>query len=307
MAAQPGKGAMMAPPTESRRRWTWLDTILIALVVIVIATIAWRAQTVLNYRWNWGPVWNFVIRWDPERQTYVANLILQGLATTVRVSVWSALVAAIIGLAMGLARVSKSLFLRLVSRTYVEMVRNIPPLVFLFVVFFFLSSQIVPALGIEPWVRTLSPDARWWIALLVGPPEFLPAVLSAVVCLGLFEGAYVTEIVRAGIQSVPRGQTEAGLAAGLTPNATLRHIVLPQALSNMTPPLAGQFISLVKDSSIVSLVSVQDLTFLGSEVAGTTSRVFETWIIVAVLYFCLCFSLSMLFRQLEARAKTGRQ
>lgn len=289
-----------------RRRWTALDTILLVAVAAAAAFIAWRAQTQLAYGWNWAPVWGFVVRFDPERQQWVANLILQGLATTLRVSIWAALVAAVVGLAMGLARVSRSLFLRLVARSYVELVRNLPPLVFLFVVFFFLTSQIAPALGIEAWLRTLSPDARWWIATLIGPPEFLPAVLSAIVCLGLFEGAFVAEIVRAGIQSVPKGQSEAGAALGLSRFQTLRTIVLPQALGAMTPPLAGQFISLVKDSSIVSLVSIQDLTFLGNEVAGTTSRVFETWIIVAALYFAVCFSLSTLFGRLEARARRAR-
>ena len=297
---------MMAPPAAPRRRWTTLDTVLVVVVAALVAIVAWRAESVLAYRWNWAPVWGFVVRFDPTSQQWVANLILQGLATTLRVSFWAALVAGAVGLVMGLARVSKRLFFRLVARTYVEFVRNMPPLVFLFVVFFLLTSQIAPALGIEPWARSLGPDARWWMATLVGPPEFLPAVLSAIVCLGLFEGAYVAEIVRAGIQSVPKGQTEAGQALGLSPLATTRHVVMPQALANMTPPLAGQFISLVKDSSIVSLVSVQDLTFLGSEVAGTTNRLFETWILVAALYFLVCFSLSLAFGRLEARARAAR-
>jgi polar amino acid transport system permease protein len=221
--------------------------------------------------------------------------------TTLRVSFWAALIAAAVGALMGVARTSRAMFPRLVAGAYVETVRNVPPLVFIFVFYFFATSQLIPALGVEDWLRTRSPETQSAITWLFGPPQHAAGVVAAILCLGLFEGAYVTEIVRAGIQSLPRGQWEAAGALGLSRVRTLRLVVLPQAVARVVPPLAGQGISLVKDSSIVSLVSVQDLAFLGNEVAATTGRVFETWLVVALLYFLLCARLSLGAARLERR------
>jgi polar amino acid transport system permease protein len=289
------------PPAPRRRRLGPIDAVIVAVLLAVIAYVIWRAQTVLRYDWNWAPVWGFVIRYDAAQDSWVPNLILKGLWTTIRISVWAGLLAAIFGGLMGIARVSRSLFLNLVARSYVELIRNVPPLVFIFVFYFFLTSQIVPLLGVDVWVRTASPEARAAVDLLLGPPQFLPALLSAVLCLALFEGAYVTEVVRGGIESIDKGQWEASRSLGLTRGRTLRLVILPQAIQRTIPPLAGQFISLIKDSSIVSLISIQDLTFMGNEVAATTTRVFESWTIVALLYFGLCFALSRQFARLEVR------
>ncbi len=117
----------------------------------------------------------------------------------------------------------------------------------------------------------------------------------------MFEGAYVTEIVRAGIEAVPKGQWEAARALGMHPGQVMGEVVLPQAIQKMIPPLAGQFISLIKDSSLISLISIQEMTFTGTELAVSSGRVFEVWLTVAALYFLLCFGLSRLFRRLERR------
>lgn len=283
-----------------RASLTWVDTVVFVCLAACGAYVVWRANTVLHYHWNWGPVWSFIVRFDPQ-YGWIPNLILQGLFTTIRVSIWAGLAAAALGLVMGVCRIARNLFCRLIARSYVEFIRNIPPLVFIFIVYFFVASQVMPALGVEAWVRTASPDTLGAIALLLGPPQHLPALLSAILCLALFEGAYVTEIVRAGIQSIDKGQWEAGRSLGLSFIRVMRLVILPQAVGRVVPPLAGQFISLIKDSSIVSLVSIQDLTFLGNEVAATTTRVFEVWITVAGLYFGLCFALSVAFGRLERR------
>jgi polar amino acid transport system permease protein len=122
----------------------------------------------------------------------------------------------------------------------------------------------------------------------------------------MFEGAYITEIVRAGIQSVNEGQREAGESLGLSKYEIARFIILPQALRRILPPLAGQFISLIKTSAIVSLISIQELTFLAGEVANSTGRLFEVWILVAGMYFVLCFVCSVAFQRLETRWGIGQ-
>jgi polar amino acid transport system permease protein len=294
------------PAAAARRpRFTWLDAVLLAAVVLAVGYVAWRAGSVLHYRWDWSRIPPYLVRFDETKQRWVTNLLVDGLFTTIRVSIWSALLAAIFGTVMGLARVSKRLLPRLIGGAYVELVRNIPPLVFVFVFYFFITSQITPLLGIDALVRSASPSTLATIDLLFGPPRFLPAVVSAILCLALFEGAYVTEIIRAGVISIEKGQWEAAAAVGLSRLRTLRLVILPQAIQRVTPPLANQFISLVKDSSIVSLISIQELTFLGNEVAASTSRVFEVWIVVAAMYFLLCWGLSIGFGRLERRMDRG--
>ncbi len=289
-----------------RPRFTWLDAVLLAAVGIAVGYVAWRAGSVLHYRWDWSLIPTYLMRFDETRQRWVANLLIEGLFATVRVSIWSALLAAVFGTVMGLCRVSKRLLLRLIGGFYVELIRNIPPLVFIFVFYFFITSQVTPLLGIDAFVRSASPSTLATIDLLFGPPRFLPAVISAILCLALFEGAYVTEIIRAGVASIEKGQWEAAAAMGLSRLRTLRLVILPQAIQRVTPPLASQFISLVKDSSIVSLISIQELTFLGSEVAASTSRVFEVWIVIAAMYFLLCWGLSYGFERLERRMSRDR-
>ena len=115
----------------------------------------------------------------------------------------------------------------------------------------------------------------------------------------MFEGAFVGEIVRAGIQSIPKGQHEGALSIGMSRYQELRYIVMPQALMRVLPPLANQFITLIKDSAIISLISVQELTYKTVEVVSSTRLIFEAWITTAAFYFVLCFGLSMLFRKLE--------
>jgi len=291
--------------TRRRYRLTGLDLGLVGAVAAVIAYLVWRAEAVVKYRWNWGLVAPYIIRYDEAQHRWVANLLLQGLAETIRIAIWAGLFALIIGVVMGLCRLSHNLLLRLIARSYVELIRNIPPLVFIFVFYFFLTGQVTPFLGIDQFVRTASPGMLAVIDALFGQPRFFPAVVSALICLSLFEGAYVTEIVRAGVQSIEKGQWEAAASVGMSRLLTLRLVVLPQAIQRVVPPLAGQFISLVKDSSIVSLISIQELAFLGSEVSASTGRVFEVWIIVSALYFVVCFGLSLAFGKLERRLARG--
>ena len=290
-----------------RRKLTKVDFTLFAGVILLVVYAVYQVNDVLVYKWNWGRVTNFVIRFDKDSGTYVANLLLHGLATTLRLAVWGTVLATIIGLIMGYWRTCENLTLRIISRCYVELIRNIPPVVFIFIFFFFISSQIFPALGFD----NINPDSplvdNAIFRIMFGDPALLSNFLAGMVCLAMFEGAYITEIVRAGIQSIPKGQWEASRAIGLSPFNVLRDIILPQALRKILPPLAGQFITLIKDSAIVSLISIQELTFLATEVAASTTKVFETWILVGAMYFVLCYGFALLFAWLERRAAKNRR
>ena len=287
-------------------RLGWMDYVVFAILIAAVAYVWYRVDSVLEYRWDWAVIPHYLYRWDEEQQRWVANLLMQGLYTTIRLALWSIVLAALIGVVFGIMRTSRRLFPRLLSRVYVELIRNVPPLVFIFIFYFFISSQIMPLLGIEELVRSASPETLTWLEFLFGPPKLISNVISGVICLAMFEGAYVTEIVRAGIQSIPKTQTEAGLSIGLSRLKLMRYVILPQAVQRVVPPLAGQFITLVKDSSIVSLISIQELTFLAIETAVSTTRVFEVWITVAGLYFCVCYFCALLFDWMERRMAVDR-
>ncbi len=288
-------------------RFGWLDALILAIVFGLIGYVLYRAHSHFNYHWDWRLIPGYFLRYDAEQGHWVMNLLGQGLLSTIRLTFWGSLLAALIGVVMGICRVSSSLFLRLISRTYVELIRNIPPLVFIFIFYFFISGQIMPVLAIEDRIADAGPIAVSAITWLFGSPELLPNFLSGLICLALFEGAYVTEIVRAGIEAIPKSQWEAAWALGLRSRRVMGHIILPQAVQKVIPPLAGQFISLIKDSSLISLISIQELTFAGTELAVSSGRVFEVWLTIAALYFLLCFSLAQLFRWLERRLSRHRR
>lgn len=282
------------------RRFTALDALLLLLGGILLGYLFYRTQLQFHYRWDWQAIPGYIVRHDEERG-WVLNLLGQGLLSTVRLSIYGGLLAALIGTVIGIWRVADSLFLRLTSRAYVELIRNLPPLVFIFIFYFFISDQLMPLLNLEQRIADSSPEVRNLLGWLFGAPELLSNFLAGLLCLALFESAYVAEIVRAGMQAVPSGQTEAAQALGMNQQQVLRYILLPQALHKMAPALLGQFISLIKDSALISLISIQELTFSGTELAVSSGRVFEIWLTVAALYFVLCFGLARGFRFVERR------
>jgi polar amino acid transport system permease protein len=172
-----------------------------------------------------------------------------------------------------------------------------------FIFYYFLGNQITRALGIARAVSRAGPGALSVLELFFADPKRLPEFLSAIITLGIYEGAYVTEIIRAGIGSVHRGQWEAAYALGLSRSAQYRYVILPQALKSILPALAGQFISAIKDSAIVSVISIGELTFQGLELMAATYRTFEVWIVIMVLYFLLTSICSFAARRIELRLR----
>ncbi|MEP0964035.1 MAG: amino acid ABC transporter permease [Roseobacter sp.] len=282
------------------KRLHWLDYLILAVLVVGAVTVAFRVNGTLNYDWRWEKIPNYLFRYREDQERWIANLLIQGLVATIRISIYASVLALIFGLVLGVARCSANLTIRMLARTYLEFLRNVPPVVVIFIFFFFLSEQLISALNMESWARGIArqEDNGVW-EFFFGDMRRFPALISGVIVLGLFQSAFVGEIVRAGIQSVDKGQREAALSIGMSPFQELRYIVLPQALRKVLPPLANQFINLVKDSSLVSLISVPDLTFKTVELVASTRMIFEAWLVAAAFYFVICFGLSMLFRRLE--------
>lgn len=286
-------------PGTTKPKFRWVDALIMSALAVVLIYVFFQVGNVLNYQWKWNALPRFFLRFDPKTLSWVPNLLLLGLLTTIRLAIWGSFVAITVGTCIGLMRVVPSLTLRLIGGTYVELIRNIPPLVFIFIFYFFLSSQLVPLTGIEPALRKASPTTLSIINLLFGDPKLLTAFLPAAIALGLFTAGYISEIIRGGVQSIGPGQWDAAKALGLNWRKTMRLIVLPQALARVWAPLANELILLVKYSSLASLVSVPDLTFQANQVGVTTRGMFEVWLVVAAMYFIICFGLATIFRRLE--------
>lgn len=287
---------------EFQRRWGRFDTALLILVLLFAVYLGYRVVYGLEYRWSWQVIPQYLLRYDAQAG-WLPGLLVQGLLTTIRLSFWSLLLALPLGVFIGLLRISLHLFNRLLGGVYVTLLRNLPPLVLVFIFFFFVSDQILPLFDVAGWVRTLPNGAQQLILLLVAPTAQLEVFIAAAVTLALFESAYVAEIVRAGINSIEIGQWEAARALGMRRWQLLRTVILPQALQRMIPPLAGQTISTIKDSAIVAVISVQELTFRGMELMASTYLTFEVWITVTALYFFLTYSCSLLAGRLEMRLR----
>ena len=282
------------------RRFTWIDAALLAVLAAFAAYVWIQIDGRLNYVWRWEIIPAYMFRFDEAEGRWVANLFVTGFLTTLRICIYASVLALIFGVILGLARTASNLTVNLLARTWLECLRNVPPVVVVFIFYFFLSEQLISAFGIEQWAREVAQgdNARIW-EFFVGDPRLLPVLLSGTLVLALFESAFVGEIVRAGLESVDPGQKEAARALGMGSLHELRFVVLPQAMRKALPPMANQFITLVKDCSIVSLISVQELTYRTVELVSSTRAVFEAWITTAAFYFVLCFGLSLLFRRLE--------
>ena len=279
-------------------RFTWIDYLILLLITGTAVFVFYRIKAGLNYKWRWEVLPQYIIRKNTTGSGFVPGLLLQGFFVTLKISVWSTLAATVIGTVMGIIRSGSGIFSKISGWLYVQVIRNIPPLVLVFIFYFFFSSYFIEFFRIEQWTDSLSPAGGRILSVLFVPPSLFSSFISAVITMSIYEGAYITEIVRAGINSVASGQWEASRALGLSGNQILKYIVLPQALKNILPPLAGQFISAIKDSAIVSVISIQELTFQGLEIMASTYLTFEIWITITILYFLMTFTCSIAFEKL---------
>ncbi|MBW2028147.1 MAG: amino acid ABC transporter permease [Deltaproteobacteria bacterium] len=240
---------------------------------LLLAAITWliaRGTDVLGYNWQWYRVPGYIFTYGSDG--FRAGPLLQGLVVTFKITGLSLILAMVFGLVTALFRLSQSFAASALARIYMEVTRNTPLLVQLFFIYFVMG----PVLGISRF-------------------------FSAVLALSLFEGAYASEIFRAGIVSIQKGQWEAAYSLGLSGYSTYRYIILPQALRRVLPPLTGQAISLVKDSALVSTIAVYDLTMRGQEIIADTYLAFEIWFAVAGIYLIITVALSICVALMERR------
>lgn len=226
----------------------------------------------LEYNWQWYRVKSFLFIF--ENGEFTRGLLLDGLLITLKISSISLVLSFVFGFLSAFARLSSSPLLRFVSWCYVETIRNTPLLIQIFLMYFVIS-----------------------------PVFNISAFFSAVIALSLFEGAYSSEIIRSGIINIPKGQYEAAQSIGLSVPGIYIKIIIPQMLRQTLPMLAGQSVSLIKDSALVSTISIYDLTMQGQRIVSETFLTFEIWFTVAVCYLVITASLSFFIRRFENKLK----
>jgi len=254
-------------PWEPKPRFS-LASFLKRVIVTGAITIGifWflYAQASESYFFHWKILWEY------------RNPFWQGFIVTIKVSSVTLVLAIIFGVLIGMARISRFTLLSDLAFTYVEVLRNIPLLVIIMLVYYGIGA-IVP----------------------------MHRFLAAVLALTLFEASFIAEIVRAGIQSIDKGQTWAGRSLGFSSTQTMKYIILPQAIRRIIPALAGQFVTVIKDSSLVSVISLVDITLTGKQVMTTTMAALESITFIALFYFVLCVVLSFFTKYLEMRLRVS--
>ena len=234
-----------------------------ALVFLLVTLLFYFSFSHLDTNWNWSAVYKY-------RHNFFA-----GWFTTLWISLASLSLSTLIGLFAALGHRSSFLFWRYLSKVYVELIRGTPLLVQILIFWYVIGHAI-------------HLENRYF---------------SGILALSIFSGAYISEIIRAGIESIGKSQLESAKAIGLTPLQIDRYVILPQAMRQTLPPLAGQFVSLIKDSSLLSVISISEFTFNAQETASATYSNFECYIPLAIGYLLLTLPISIATRWLENRTR----
>jgi len=262
--------AAVAPASTWKRlyRSPWRDILQFGLLIALLVWLITLSSSRMGYNWQWYRVPRYLV--EKQAGRLQAGPLLEGLAFTLRISIVSLGLSLAVGLLVALLRLSESLMGGILSRLYLEVIRNTPLVVQMYLAYF-----------------------------VVGPIVGLGRFGSAVLALTLFEGSYMSEILRAGITSLHRGQWEAAHSLGLSTADTYRFVILPQALRRLLPPLTSEVVSLIKNTSLVSLVSLADLSMQARVIAADTFLTFEIWFTTALIYLLVMVPLAFLARWLE--------
>ncbi|AUH53061.1 amino acid ABC transporter permease [Chromobacterium sp. ATCC 53434] len=238
----------------------------------------------MNYHWDWG------IFFKPTgvgSEIYL-NWFVSGFGWTLAVALSGWIIALSLGTVVGVLRTLPNRWVAGIATAYVELFRNVPLLVQLFV-WYFLVPDMLPE-GAQIWFKQdLSPITSQF--------------LSVVVCLGLFTAARVAEQVRTGIEALPRGQRNAAMAVGFSLGQTYRHVLLPQAMRIIIPPLTSEFLNIIKNSSVASLIGLAELLAQTKQTAEFSANIFEAFTLATIIYFVLNMSLMLMMNALEKKLR----
>jgi len=280
-ASKPLATPSLIPGGAKISKWPWWVIVLVLVGLLVV----------------------YLILESPNYQSSFLYLV-NGVYTTLRITLFSYIMATVIGLFAGLARVSKNVFLFNASTLYVEVVRGIPLVVLLLYIAFALFPLFVELIkAIGGWGVGIFPTSNFFISVSTFSIRSISMEGRAIIALGFGYGAYEAEVFRAGIQSISKGQTEAARSLGMTYLQAMRFIILPQAVRRVLPPLGNDFIACLKDSSLATVLAVNELTQLGRMLRASNFRVLEVFNLVAFLYLSMTLLLSGAVRWLEKKMR----
>ena len=249
-------------------------------------------------------VWTAYIIYTRENYREAFDFIKIGLSVTIQTSLVSYAIAIIFGLIAGLGRISRNVIFRNLSTLYVELIRGIPMLVLIF----FIALVGVPSLidGLHAAGEFLVGKGLTFLEepLTLVTNKGFPMNVRAIIALSVTYGAFLAEIFRAGIQSIGRGQMEAARSQGMSYTQAMRYIILPQAVRNILPALGNDFVAMVKDSSLVSVLAVRDITQVAKLYSGRTFRFREAYTTLSVMYLTMTVALSMVVQWVERRLRS---
>ena len=246
------------------------DLLLYLGILFGIVFLFYLGNKSLGYVWQLEEIPKFFF--SNTAEGWQAGVLLKGLRLTLIISVISLVLAIFLGFLSAFFALSNSISGVFFSKVYVELIRNTPILIQLFIFYYIFA----PLLGLD----------RFW---------------AGVLCLSFFEGAYSSEIIRGGIQAIKKGQWEAARSLGLNTKITFLKVILPQAIKIIIPPLTSQLLSLIKNSSIVSVIAILDLVAVGRNLIADTFLVFEVWFTIAIIYFIINFILTFFIRYIEKK------
>lgn len=215
--------------------------------------------------------------YKPDPYLAIFKFVPDGILVTFKVTVGAILLAIVLGLFTGLGRISTNRLVNGIASLYVEVIRGIPLLVQIFYIYYALGRFVQ-----------------------------IPDLFSAIIAMAVCYGAYMGEVFRAGIQSIPKGQMEAALSLGMSRRQAMRHVILPQSIKVVLPPIGNEFIALLKDSSLVSILAVSDLLRRGREFASESFTYFETYTVIALIYLVITLFFSKLIGIMEERLNAGK-
>ncbi|MCF7929804.1 MAG: amino acid ABC transporter permease [Spirochaetales bacterium] len=240
---------------------SWKFWLNLIIVFALLTLVFTFAFLRLQYDFNWESVYRYRLKF------------INGFLMTLLISAFALVASFLLGVIFGIGQRSRFLPFRFLSKVYIEIIRGTPLLVQILVFFYIVAD----AFGI---------DSRYFMGVVI---------------LALFSGAYVSEIIRSGIESIGKSQLESARAIGLTNAQTYRYIIFPQVTKRILPPMAGQFVTLIKDSSLLSIISVSEFTLNAQEVTSFTYSTFESYIPLAVGYLLITFPISMFTKHLERK------
>ncbi len=265
------------------RRFPWW----LLIILIFLAFMAWRIITDEEYNAAFLFIKGSLGTIEDLLNGDLLAFVGKGISVTLYVTFVSFIISIFLGLLAGLGRVSKNTVIRNLAITYVEFVRGLPIIVLIFTFAFVVVPEVSRAIGTDN--------------------RALPSTTRGIIALSFFYGAFMGEIFRAGIESIPKGQSEAARSLGMTGSQSMRYIILPQAIRNILPALGNDFIAILKDSSLLSVLAVREITQQSRLYAGSTFRFIETYLVLTFIYLAMTLALSLLLQWYGRRLKTNER